>query len=139
MRRLRPQIVLSFHRLGVSGHSDHIAVAEFVDRAFVEAVDGPVAYFGFGVSTDRASRYERASLAPIPDDEVAARVSISPQAMERKIAAIRAHETQINFFLALDQKFNFRELTNPECFALPRSRMKPAGRILTDIWDGIDA
>lgn len=139
MRRFRPQVVLTFHRLGVSGHSDHIAVAGYLDRAFEEVPDGPVAYFGWGISLDRARLYERPNLVPIPDDEIAARVSIGPQAMDRKIAAIRAHVTQIDFFRSLEEKFDYREVATPEHFALRRSRLEPAGKILTDLWEGIDA
>lgn len=139
MRRMRPQIVLTFHHLGVSGHPDHIAVADLLGRAFDEVGDGPVAHYGFGISADRALLYQRPNLVPIPDQELAARVVTSPQAMDRKIAAIRAHETQIDFFHSMEKKFNYREVASPEHFELRRSRMKPPGRILADLWEGIDA
>jgi LmbE family N-acetylglucosaminyl deacetylase len=138
MRRLRPQVVLTFHRLGVSGHPDHIAVAEYLDRAFAEVSDGPVRYFGWGIPTESARLYERPNLVPIPDHEIAARIAIGSDAMDRKIAAIRAHETQIDFFNGLQDKFNYRETATPECFALSRSRSAPPGGILTDLWDGLD-
>jgi LmbE family N-acetylglucosaminyl deacetylase len=139
MRKLRPQIVLTFHHLGVSGHSDHIAVAGFLDQAFTAVTDGPLAYFGWGISSDRARLYQRPNLVPIPDAEIAARVPIMPEAMERKIDAILAHETQIDFFLGLQEKFNYREAATPEHFALHRARMVPPGRILSDLWEGVDA
>jgi LmbE family N-acetylglucosaminyl deacetylase len=138
MRRLGPQVVMTFHRLGVSGHPDHIAVAEFLDRAFAEVEDGPQRSFGWGIPNQLARLYERPNLVPIPDAEVAARVAIADPAMDRKIAAIRAHETQIDFFLGLEEKLNYRETATPEYFALNRSRSGAPESILSDLWEGID-
>lgn len=40
IRRIRPQIVLTFDPYGVYGHPDHIAIAQFTTAAIVEAADG---------------------------------------------------------------------------------------------------
>jgi LmbE family N-acetylglucosaminyl deacetylase len=139
IRRCRPQVVLTFHRAGVSGHPDHIAVAQFLDRACVATNDdGPLRSFGWGISVDRARLYERPNLVPVPDEEIAASITIGTEAMDRKIAAIQAHETQIEFFQGLEARFDYRALASPEHFALARSRTAPAGKILTDLWEGID-
>jgi LmbE family N-acetylglucosaminyl deacetylase len=134
----RPQVVLTFHHLGVSSHPDHIAVAGFLGRAFAET-DGPRAYFEWGIPEDRAPLYERANLISIPESEIVARVDIGEAAMERKLGAIRAHVTQYDFFLSLQQKFDYREMATPEHFGLRRSRGPRPGRILTDLWEGLDA
>jgi LmbE family N-acetylglucosaminyl deacetylase len=139
MERLRPQVVMTFHRLGVSGHPDHIAVNEYLDRAFMEVKDGPVRMFGWGIPAERARLYERPNLGPSPDGEVAAQVAIGADGMNRKIAAIRAHETQIDFFLGLQEKFDYRAMATPECFALQRSRGPAPGKLLADLWEGMDA
>ncbi|HKW15035.1 MAG TPA: PIG-L deacetylase family protein [Candidatus Krumholzibacteria bacterium] len=139
MERLRPQVVMTFHRLGVSGHPDHIAVNQYLDRAFMEVKDGPVRMFGWGIPAELARLYERPNLVPIPDDEVAARVDIRDDGMDHKIAAIRAHVTQIDFFLGLQEKFDYRVTATPECFALQRSRGAAPGKLLADLWEGIDA
>ncbi|MCB0168063.1 MAG: PIG-L family deacetylase [Anaerolineae bacterium] len=40
IRRIRPQIVLTFDPYGVYGHPDHIAIAQFTTAAIVEAAGG---------------------------------------------------------------------------------------------------
>jgi LmbE family N-acetylglucosaminyl deacetylase len=138
MERLRPQVVMTFHRLGVSGHPDHIAVNEYLEQAFTEVHDGPVRMFGWGIPAERARLYERPNLVPIPDGEVAACIAIGDDGMDRKIAAIRAHETQIDFFNSLKDKFDYRTTATPEYFALQRHRGEMPGKILADLWEGID-
>jgi LmbE family N-acetylglucosaminyl deacetylase len=137
MERLRPQVVMTFHRLGVSGHADHIAVNNYLERAFTEVREGPVRMFGWGIPAEKARLYERPNLVPIPDHEMAARVDIGGQGMDRKIAAIRAHETQIDFFLSLLDKFDYRATATPECYALQRNRGAAPKQILADLWEGI--
>lgn len=138
IRRVRPQVVLTFHRLGVSGHPDHLAVTAFLDQAFAATPDGPAAYFEWGIPLDRLKLYDRPNLVPLPDDEIAAEVPIGPEAMERKVAAIRAHETQFDFFLSLEKVIDYRVLSTPEHFALRGShRPRPRG-IVTDLWEGLD-
>jgi LmbE family N-acetylglucosaminyl deacetylase len=136
MKRLRPQVVLTFHRLGVSGHSDHLAVNQYLDQAFQEAHDGPLRMFGWGIPAEEARLYERPNLAPIPDEEVAARIDIGEAGMNRKIAAIRAHVTQIDFFNSLEEKFDYRKTATPECFALQRHRGEAPRKVLSDLWEG---
>ena len=139
MRRHRPQVVVTFHHLGVSGHPDHIAVAEFLNRAFAGVEDGPRAYFEWGIPRHRAQLYQRANLVPIESEDIAAMVPVPDAAMERKLAAIRAHETQYDFFLSLQEKLDYREVSSPEHFALRRSRATPATPVVADLWEGIDA
>ena len=138
IRRYRPQVVMTFHRGGVSGHPDHIAVWHYLDRAFNEMGDGPVRFVGWGIQQERARLYERPNLVPVPDEEVAARIAVGDAAMDRKIAAIEAHVTQIDFFRSLQERFNYREIATPECFALHGSRGKAPDKILTDLWEGLD-
>ncbi len=138
IRRHRPQVVMTFHRGGVSGHSDHIAVFQYLQRAFDEVTDGPVRFFGWGIPEETARLYERPNLVPIPEREVVARIDIGEEGMDRKVAAIRAHVTQIDFFHSLEQKFDYRKTATPECFALEGSRLPAPGKILGDLWEGLD-
>ncbi len=41
IRRLRPQVVLTFDTYGVYGHPDHIAITQFTTAAIVEAATAP--------------------------------------------------------------------------------------------------
>ena len=138
IHRYRPQVVLTFHHLGVSGHPDHVAVAGFVDEAFARAgPSGPAGYFEWGIPRRRAALYERPNLVPMEDDEVVARVPVDQGAMDRKIAAIRAHETQVEFFLGLQAKFDYRQMSTPEHFALRRWRGERPPRDVEDLFEGI--
>src|SRR5262245_41520105 len=138
IRRHRPQVVMTFHRGGVSGHSDHIAVWHYLERAFNAASDGPVRFFGWGIPTEKAALYERPNLVSIPDGEVKARIVIGDAGMDRKVAAIRAHVTQIDFFNSLAERLDYRKIATPECFALHGSRGPAPEGILTDLWEGLD-
>jgi LmbE family N-acetylglucosaminyl deacetylase len=141
IRRLQPQVVLTFHHRGVSGHPDHVAVAGFLERSFdaTAGTGGPVIYYEWGIPRHRVLLYQRPNLVPIEESEVAAVVDVSGEAMERKLAAIRAHETQYEFFLGLQAKFNYRELATPEHFTLRRRRGDGPRAVVADLWEGIDA
>lgn len=138
MERCRPQVVLTFHHRGVSGHPDHIAVANFLDRAFAHVGDsGPLRYYEWGIPARKAPLYERPNLIPMEDNEIAACVAVEGEAMDRKLASIRAHETQFDFFLSLEKKFNYREVATPECFALRRSRGRAPAHVASNLFEGI--
>lgn len=138
IRRFRPQVVLTFHHLGVSGHPDHIAVAGFLDEAFARAGDdGPLAYFEFGLPRVKAPLYQRPNLVPLEDEEVAAIVAIRADAMDRKVEAIRRHATQIAFFESLQEKFDYREVSTPEHFALRRTRRPRPAAVLSGLFEGV--
>ena len=139
IRRFRPHVAMTFHRRGVSGHPDHIAVANFLDRAIAEAGDdGPLASYEWGIPRRRSRLYERPNLVPLEDDEIAAVVAIDDEAMERKLDAIRRHETQYEFFVSLQQKFDYRSVSSPEHFARGRSRLASAGAPVGDLFAGIE-
>lgn len=139
IRRLRPHVALTFHRRGVSGHPDHIAVANFLDRAIVEAGDeGPLACYEWGIPPRLAPLYQRPGLMPLAAGEIAAVVEVDDAAMDRKLAAITRHETQIELLMSLKQKFDYRALSRPEHFALGRSRVGLAGGTVNDLFAGIE-
>ena len=93
--------------------------------------------YEWGIPTDVGRRYERESFAPIQDDEVAAVVQVTDEAMDRKIEAIRRHETQIAFYEDLKRKFDFREVTRPEYFSLRRARVPQPREIEDDLLAGL--
>jgi len=133
-----PQIVMTFHRRGVSGHSDHIAVTQYLARAFDEAGDdGPVKMYEWGIPFEKVPLYDRPTLAALRDDEIHASIDISDAAMDRKVAAIRAHETQVVFFESLVERFDYREVSRPEVFSLRASRVGPQTGVAADLFSGI--
>ncbi len=136
--RVRPQVVLTFHHGGVSGHPDHIAVAGFLDRAVDDAADdGPLKYYQWGIPRELEALYDRPNLVPMEKDEVAAIIDAPDGAMDRKVAAIRAHETQIEFFKSLQEKFDYRTVAAREFFSLRRSRLARGVAVESDLFAGI--
>ncbi len=140
IRRYRPHVAMTFHRRGVSSHPDHIAVAMFLDQAIAAAgSDGPQASYEWGIPRDKAPLYQRPNLAPLEADEIAAVIDLDDVAIDRKIAAIRAHQTQYEFFLSLQQKFDYRAMNQHESFARGRTRIGIADATVTDLFHGIEA
>jgi len=140
IRRYRPHVALTFHRRGVSSHPDHIAVALYLDEA-IDATgrDGPHASYEWGIPRDKAPLYQRPNLVPLEPDEIAAVIAIDDAAIDRKVAAVRAHQTQIEFFESLLQKFDYRDMARHESFARGRSRVATSAVPVTDLFQGIEA
>ena len=144
----QPQVLLTFHHEGVSGHPDHVAVARFLDDAFATAAatsgrEGrvpPVRLFQWGIPREKSALYQRKNLIPMRPDEIDAAVEIPEAAMNRKIEAIARHETQIAFFESLCARFDYREVSRPEYFHLRRcldGGDTPIRTRLRDLFEGI--
>jgi len=74
---------------------------------------------------------------PMEDEEVSAVIEITDAAMDRKIAAIDRHVTQIEFFRSLQEKFDYRSVAGREYFALRASRVPPAEGLESDLFRGV--
>jgi LmbE family N-acetylglucosaminyl deacetylase len=129
IRRLRPQVVVTFDANGDYGHLDHIAIHRLTVSAFQKAGD-PSCYpeqlrDGLGAHVPcklyahamawsimrkvyRQARAEQRSFAPggctatipvaqmgTPDDEITTWIPLSHWQLAAKIAAMRAHRTQL--------------------------------------------
>lgn len=140
--KYQPQVLLTFHHKGVSGHADHIAVARYLEEAFDRAGDlrgaaAPVKLYGYGITRELSELYERPNLLPLEESEIDAVVEIPDSAMDRKIEAIRCHRTQYDFYLKQQEKFDYRQEARPEHFHLRKTRLaRPAG-IESDLFDGL--
>jgi LmbE family N-acetylglucosaminyl deacetylase len=138
IRRYRPQVVMTFHHRGVSGHPDHIAVASLLEEAFEASGDeGPLKYYGWGIPGEKARLYERPNLRPMADDEIAAKIDIDGASMDRKIAAIECHKTQIDFMRSMQRTFDYRSVSTPECFELRRTRLPRPAAVEDDLFSGV--
>lgn len=138
--KYRPHVLLTFHHLGISGHSDHVAVARYLEMAFDEVAgmpQPPQKIWGYGIPRSKSQLYERPNLVPLEDEDIDAIIDIPDAAMDRKLAAIAAHKTQYDFFLSLQEKFDYRDVSRPECFHLRKTRLPRPGRVEDDLFGGI--
>ncbi len=111
IRRVRPQVVLTFGPEGRTLHPDHIAIHEAATVAFALAAD-PAAYQEQGLPAHAASKLYYTTLPErlvqaidwgypgIPDQDVTVTIDVRPWLEQKKRATNEAHRTQ-----AHDQPF----------------------------------
>lgn len=92
VREVRPQVMLTFGPDGLSGHPDHIAIGRGAAEAFRRAGD-VAALYTVAVPRSLAERLGMGRVHPVPDEEIALAVDVTP-AWEQKMAAMRCHATQ---------------------------------------------
>jgi len=96
MRRVDPEIVITFGPDGISGHSDHITVGEAATKAFekLSAEDeGPRKLYYVTIATSALPDADEYGVATRPDDEVTISSDIS-EYFGSKIKALSAHRSQ---------------------------------------------
>jgi N-acetyl-1-D-myo-inositol-2-amino-2-deoxy-alpha-D-glucopyranoside deacetylase len=164
IRRLRPQVVVTFEPNGGYGHPDHIAIHRHSAAAFHAAADparypdqGPVwratrlfytaiprSFFlemrdrlaVLGVDTSDFDRFEEGG-AGWPDDQVHVALDVS-DAIEAKWAALECHRTQFgpdNLFRRLPDEM-MKQIMSREHFALAWPQPAPGLR-LADLFAGL--
>lgn len=131
-----PHILLTFHHRGVSGHPDHIAITRFVAEAF-DRSSSVAKFYEWGIPQEKMRLYERPNLQAMRADEVTTVIDVPAEAMDRKIAAIGCHVTQIAFYESLQAKFDYRTVSTPECFNLRATQLSPPAGLETDFFHDI--
>jgi N-acetyl-1-D-myo-inositol-2-amino-2-deoxy-alpha-D-glucopyranoside deacetylase len=164
IRRIQPQVVITFEPNGGYGHPDHIAIHRHTVAAFHAAADSsrfpdqgapwqasrlfytaiPRSFFQemrqrletLGVDTSDFERFEKAGVG-WPDEDVHVRLNVSEQ-IEAKWAAMRCHRTQFgpdSIFRRLPEAMA-KEIMSYEHFALAWPEAVPEQK-LTDLFDGL--
>ena len=166
MRRMRPDVVITFEPGGGYGHPDHIAAHRHTVAAFHAAGD-PAAYPDhgapwqparlfytaiprsffvemrrrleeLGIDTREFDRFERRGIIGWPDEEVHVVMNVSAT-IEAKWRALNCHRTQFgpnNFFRRLPEPI-LKEMMSREHFALAWPESDPGLR-LADLFAGLD-
>ena len=88
----RPDILITFHSGGISGHPDHQAVARWCMQAVRER-EVPPRLFAFGISGEQVRRAHHRRLIPIPENEITHVIDVTPY-LNYKLEAIRCHKSQ---------------------------------------------
>ncbi len=96
MRRVQPEIVITFGPDGITGHNDHIAIGKAATEAYKKmSADGnsprKLYYVTIPQSVVPASEEDR--IATRPDDEVTTSIDITDY-LDFKIRAIAVHKSQ---------------------------------------------
>lgn len=98
IHQVHPQVILTWHSAGVSGHPDHIAVSRWATRAFEQSAvlgaDAPIALYQIVVPRSIAQSIGFDQLRPVLDEQVTLAVDVS-RVWEQKLAAICCHRTQM--------------------------------------------
>ncbi len=89
---IRPDVMISFHSSGISGHPDHQTVARWCLQLVQERAEPP-RLFSYGISEAQAQRIKYRRIFPIPEDEITHVVDVS-RFLEYKLDAIRCHQSQ---------------------------------------------
>jgi LmbE family N-acetylglucosaminyl deacetylase len=87
----QPDLVITFHPGGISGHPDHQTVARWCLQAVRE--NGGPRLLGYGITEAQARGVGFRKLRPIPDPEVTHVVDVASY-LEYKLRAIDCHKSQ---------------------------------------------
>lgn len=93
VRKVRPQVMLTFGPDGLSGHPDHVTVGHAATEVFHRTGD-VAALCTVAVPRSVAARLGIERVRPAPDEEIALAVDVTP-AWEQKITTIRCQATQL--------------------------------------------
>ncbi len=99
IRRRVPDIIITFHDSGISGHPDHIAVARWCRNA-VQRLDVNVRLFYFGLDARQAERIPNRPLFPIPHTDITHAIAVEDY-LKIKIQAIHCHQSQLELWQRL--------------------------------------
>ncbi len=154
LRRVKPQVVVTFGPEGVYGHPDHIAISQFATSATVAAAgdDYRTSKLYYMVSThDSWAAYQAAfrdvkstvdgvdrRATPWPDWAITTRVDTAAY-WEQVWRAVKCHKTQIALFSKLGEltEEHHRGLWGSQQFYRAFSLVNGGRKLETDLFEGI--
>jgi len=88
----QPELVITFHSNGISGHPDHQTVSEWTFLAVEEQKPSPRLLY-YGVTERQTKMVPNRPLQAIPEEEITHRIDVQ-EFLPDKIRAIKCHESQ---------------------------------------------
>lgn len=113
----KPDILITFHNLGVSSHPDHIAVSRWC-RTAIEQSAHPTRLLYSGVTEEQASLlFHVRNVVAFRPGEMTHAISVA-DVFEKKLEAIRCHESQLDLLAEFDKApGGYRAVGEVEYFA----------------------
>jgi N-acetylglucosamine malate deacetylase 2 len=149
IRSVRPQVLVSFHADGISGHTDHRTVSARTLRAFDLAADralwpdlgaphAATRFWAYCIPETKARRITTRRIFSVPDESVDALLDVRSH-IPAKRAAVAAHASQKPFIDRLEQDLGgLEEQWSTEAFILAAARVPLDGaRPARDLFEGI--
>jgi mycothiol S-conjugate amidase len=151
VRRVRPDIVMTFHANGISGHLDHRTVTARSLAAFERAADPAYApdlgtphttsrLWTYCVAESKAERITWRRIHSVPDCELDAVIDVGAF-VDAKRAAVSAHASQAPFVHDMERRLgDLTEQWSTEGFVLSAARVPlPDGmaRPVNDLFAGM--
>jgi LmbE family N-acetylglucosaminyl deacetylase len=150
IRAHRPEILVTFHPNGISGHRDHRTVTARALEAFERAADpdlwpylGPPhaarRLWGYAMPGSKAARITYRTLHSVPDSELDARIDVRDH-LARERRAVAAHASQAAFVTQLEAFLgDLDAFWAEEAFVLLASRPPAPGPApVEDLYAGLD-
>lgn len=129
----QPDILITFHPGGISGHSDHIAVTRWCQNA-LRTLNAPPRLFYYGVSPEMAENLKPyRKIIPFEKGEIT-HVIDAREYFPYKRAAIQCHGSQLEFWETF-QKNGVEEhfFGAEECFCQALPRLHATNGMLNDL------
>ena len=126
----KPDIILTFHVNGITGHPDHITTSKWVFSAIQCINFSPTLYY-FGISASYSDIIPGRKLYPIPRSQITHEISVS-EYINEKVSAIRCHKSQIEIFNKIDEvPDRFKRINSREIFSRVWPKTNQNQKIMT--------
>jgi LmbE family N-acetylglucosaminyl deacetylase len=111
-----PEMVITFHPNGISGHKDHITVTNWIIQILNE-MENPPKLFYYGLVPEQTELYSHRKLHPMASSEVTHKIDTA-HFFDQKIRAIECHKTQEELWKSLQSSpKSFEEMSRWEYFS----------------------
>lgn len=97
----KPDVLLTFHEQGISGHPDHQTVSRWVVEAMKNSQEN-IKLLLYGILPEQAAQIPQRKFFPMQPSEVTHRISVKDY-LKFKIEAIQCHVTQEELWKAMPQ------------------------------------
>ena len=120
LETVRPEVIITFHYGGISGHPDHITTSHWSIKA-AQRWKNPNDVYYYGMAPDTVAHFKNRRLIPIPEEEIHLRINVEAY-VSKKVAAIHCHQSQLELWQQLQQTdLDYLDLIQEEVFSLAHS------------------